>query len=411
MPLWQKNKSMKDDNLKNEEINSNSKIGDSSSNNIIFQGNQQINSGGGNIIFGSVSGEDALPEEVKTKKAELRKTLKELFEELTKQQTGDNKQEDINNDKTDTTKDIQLLIRALKAERCVLFIGPEISQNAEGKSLHDEFYKALSADDINELEYNESEGFFQPHDDPMFEVDIEEYYNDKFNKENITGKNILQKLAQLPLKLIISFAPDETMHQIYDKYDKKHEFLHYKGTEIPDIKPETDNPVILNVLGSATSNGGKFIFTYNDFFKYLKNAKIPPEIKKEIQNAVHYVFIGFDFNRWNNRLLLFILGISDENQRSNRFLIEKEKTSEEIQSFMKKQFDISFVENDDEKFVNSVLKSAKKASLLNNLDEKFVEKQLSLIKKCSDDIVDAKKMEDLRIVEKDLLLISEKNKN
>ena len=56
----------------------------------------------------------------------------------------------------------------------------------------------------------------------------------------------------------------------------------------------------------------KYIFTYEVFFNYLKNIAIPDNIQAEIDNAVHYLFIGFNFDKFYNTLILFLLKLNNK---------------------------------------------------------------------------------------------------
>ena len=254
-------------------MNNDSKV--SGDNNIILQ---NIDSSHINITI-----QDGLPKEVKETKKALKSRLDTLIQTIDTSiklaHLTDKGEKD-----PDATDDIKMTLRALKANRCVLFLGPEIAlaEPEAAESLHELKYKAMSEDAGSDVTYNAKEGFFEPHDDPMFEMDLNDYYNDVFPKENVVGKEILYHLAQLPFKLILSSSPDETMHEVLSFYDKDHRFLHFEGsgTRLTDEKPDLQNPVLINALGSAISNGGRFIYTDKDFYEYVIDSKFPSQINK-----------------------------------------------------------------------------------------------------------------------------------
>ena len=355
----------------------------------------------------SITIADDLQPKIKAKKQQLQKKILDLAnqsDERLKKITKDN-----SFDKKNITKDIILTLRALRAGRCVLFIGPEIATDKNQNSLHDNFYQKLSDDDLNDLIYNKDEGFFEPNDDPMFDVDITEYYTDIFPKENILGNKILENLCSLPFQLSISLCPDNTMHDIYTKYDIPHEFIYFDGANIKDINSTKKQPVVLNVLGSASSNGGRFLFTYKDLYNYVKNAKIPAEIKKEIQDAVHFLFIGFDFNKWHKKLLMFVLGLNEIERKQARILIDK-KTGSEIEEFLHNQFNINIVKQNYLEFTEILSNYAKTNKIGINLNEFLLKFQIQKLKQQADKVTDATTISELNLVEENILQITEKLK-
>lgn len=379
--------------------NSSSVSGD---NNIILQ---NIDSSHINITI-----QDGLPEEVKETKKVLKTRLDTLIQTIDariKPAPATNKE----TEDTAVSADIKMTLRALRANRCVLFLGPEIAlaKPEAVESLHELKYKAMSDDDMSDVRYIAEDGFFEPHEDPMFEMDMNDYYKDVFPKENVVGKEILYHLAQLPFKLILSTSPDETMHEVFSFYDKDHRFLHFEGsgTSLADEKPEVQNPVIVNALGSAISNGGRFIYTDKDFYEYVTDAKFPSEIKKEIQQAVHLLFVGFDLRKWHTRLLLFMLDMHINNQKSNRLLLSHLPHAD-IEQFIKDQFQVTIIKHNYLQFVRELTALAQKNNIAIDLESFFLKKQLFKLKALADRVTDAKEKIPLNEIESELSAIEEK---
>jgi len=190
-----------------------------------------------------------------------------------------------------------------------LFIGQDISSDGEGNSIHESFYKSISQ---RKIEYDEKDGFFMPGADKQIETKALSFYGKKFQKNNLETNEVLTKLAEIPFSLIVPVCPDDSMHQIFKKFNKKHSFLFYKPKEKQKIEtPTVEKPVIYNLLGNAASDG-KYIYTHEQFYNYInedQESKLPLEIENKIKNVPLYLFIGIDFNRWYNRLLLFTLNL------------------------------------------------------------------------------------------------------
>jgi hypothetical protein len=118
-----------------------------------------------------------------------------------------------------------------------------------------------------------------------------------FHMENRKGYAILEKIARMPFSLIISAAPDNTLPLIFEQHNKKHRFVFFDGTRQELEAPTKDDPVIFNFLGNPAHNGN-YVFTYKQFHKYInekQDVKVPGEIESKVQEAQHYLFLGFDF--------------------------------------------------------------------------------------------------------------------
>jgi len=330
---------------------------------------------GGDITI--IIGKD-LPVEVKQQKESLNVKLNDLksifaiIEEKLKniQQPGTfNPPED-----DDVYNAIQWdeLLDAIEFQGCVLFIGPEISVNSQGKSLHHEFYIDLSKGN-RDIEYLENEGYFSPESDEIILYKVLKYYSTEFPKKNIAGRKILEQLAQVPFSLIISLCPDDTIHRVFTDYELNHRFLAYDDTK-PEVEPmSNENPVLYNILGNAAGNG-KYIFTHKNFYDRIKNVYIPPEIKKKIKDASHYLFIGFDFNKWYNRLLLFILDFDPKKRGVYRMSIGNKDVNDDIERFIEQQYNITFIDNDFNQFIEWLIQNVKNKGKLRKLNQDFLVK-------------------------------------
>ena len=366
-------------------------------------------SGNSNIVLQDIIGNiiinmsPDLPVEVRQQKEQMKAKLSELVETIAiiegKIKTAQ-KPEPFNPPEGDATYDAirwRRLLQALDHQGCVLFIGPEISVNSLGKSLHHEFYLDL-AKDFSEIEYLENEGYFSPESDEIILYDVLDFYSKDFPKKNVTGRKILEQLAQVPFSLIISICPDDAIHRVFEDYDINHQFLAYNGTK-QEAEPMTrEKPVIYNILGNAASNG-RYIFTHENFYNYLNKVFIPSEIKKKIQDATHYVFIGFDFNKWYNRLLLFILEFEQKKSGAHRMTIGRKDVKEDIEKFIAKQFNITFIDKDYNKFIEWLIHNVNEEGLLRNLNEDFVKNSILKLTSVSANVVTENNLDELRKIE------------
>ena len=363
-------------------------------NNIVIQNP----AAGENIIINIAN--DLSPD-VKKQKQELSGKIKSLVGQLTELKETSAKQgaETGKAEKPDSPVYRKIkwrrLVQAIKHQGCVLFIGPEISVDEKDNSLHQLFYKQLT-EDFDDIEYMEDEGFFSPGADEEILYDILDFYKEDFKEQNQIGRSILEKFARIPFSLIISLCPDDTIHHIFNDFDLKHQYLYFDGTKQEIDMPDSDNPIIYNILGSAAETG-RYIFTHENLYNYLKNEiTIPSEIKKKIHDATHFLFIGFDFNKWYNRLLLFVLDFEHKQSGADRLNIENKTIAEEFEKFIEKQFNITSVHDDYVEFIGWLIQNAREEEgLVKDLSLSFIQTNFGSLQKLSTKVSDGKKLEEL----------------
>ena len=262
------------------------------------------------------------------------------------------------------------LIEAIELGQCVLFIGPGLSTDAQGNSLHENFFKKISR---RKIEYNQDDGFFMPKTEKQIELKALSFYGKQFNEQNKIGRNILEKIAQVPFSLIVSVTPDDTMHNIYSEFNKKHKFVFYNPRTKHNIEePSLKKPVIFNMLGNCAEDG-KYIFTHKQFYNYVnknQQVKIPFEIETKIKDTAHYLFLGIDFNKWDNRLLLFALNLYEN---AEAFGFSSQKPQDVHSNFVMEQFNISFIDEKYEEFVNLLIAKCEDKNINKNLLETFID--------------------------------------
>lgn len=290
------------------------------------------------------------------------------------------------------------LIEAIEVKNCVLFIGPEIAIDENNKSLHELFNKRISD---NKRKYDEQEGFFMPSSENHIRTKAIKYYgssdDDCFQQQNIKGNNLLKKIAQIDFKLIISLSPDDTLHRIFEKYNKKHIFKYFTGTKQEFEYNEEENlPIIYNALGCAAKNG-RYIYTHkqlNSFIKQSNDIKIPLEIEEKVRENTHYLFLGFDFNKWHHRLLLFELNLTD----AEGFAFKSKPIKPGHETFIHEQFKIDFINTDFQKFTDQLLRKCKETGLTKPLDKSFVDTTLAEIEEVRVKAVDTDILAELNVL-------------
>jgi hypothetical protein len=367
--------------------------------------------GSGNTVLQDISAggdvnitiADGLPPEVKQKKEALKASVQAIAGELAalnEQATAETELPAFEppDDPAYVKIKWRRLLNSIRAQTCVLFIGPEISISSAGKSIHNEFYKEI-AGEFSNVEFLDKEGFFSPGADSKIYTEMLLYYKEDFPRENKIGRKLLEDFARLPFSLIISLCPDDTIHRVLNDVGIDHTFISYDGTKQDVEAPSKEKPVVYNLIGNAAKDG-KYIFTHENFYEYLKNIKIPDEIKKMVKSPLDFLFIGFDFSKWYNRLLLFILGF-EQIESDTRFIIENKTVEQDVEMFINDQFKITFVENDNARFVEWLMKNAAQKGIEKIVEQTFLENNVKVLKAIGNQITDKNKMDELSLVEKE----------
>jgi len=294
--------------------------------------------------------------------------------------------------------DFDDLLKAIEYENCVLFLGPDISVDEKGESLHEYFFRSVSNP---KRKYIENEGFFMPGSETRLINVSKDYYSKEFPQQNKTGANLLKKLAQIPFRLIVSLAPDDTMQRIFSEYNMPHRALSYTGIKHEDTgetgQEGVENATIIyNALGNAAENG-RYIFSHKQLNEYIKSdedVKFPLDVEMKVKKdeTTHYLFLGFDFNKWHIRLLMFELNLLPEVES---YAFDADKTGETNREFIKKQFNIDCIEANFSEFINTLLKKSKEVGLTRSLDKTFAEEILKDLEEIRIKTIDAGSLAEL----------------
>jgi len=342
--------------------------------------------------------------EVTAKKHVIAAHIAELIKQLDLK--NKNKEELKTSANIDDFEDVNFddLIDAIKFDNCILFIGPEISVDEKGNSIHEKFYQSIST---RNTEYDSKESFFEPNSETKLINKMKRFYTESFHYENKSGYEILEKLAQIPFNMIVSAAPDDTLHRIFDSHNKKHTFVYYNEDEQEVNEPSKENPIIFNFLGNPAING-KYVFTFQQFHDYINQKqviKIPVNIEAKVSEAVHYLFIGFDFEKWYNRLALISFKL---NEKTDSYTFNNTKLTDSVKAFIVKQFNISYIDKYSNDFVDILLQKTHEAKLTISLSDVFVKNTLSALERIRVKAIDINKLEMLMDIENEMKQIKNK---
>lgn len=179
-----------------------------------------------------------------------------------------------------------------------------------------------------------------------------------------TTPNALQMdLAQLPFHLIFNAAPDLLFYDALEIANKLPKLFSYKleGAErsksyqsIP--KPTVQTPILFNMLGNW-QDPGSLVLTEGLQLDYLqdiiRHQDALPNTLLEISKTQKstFVFAGFDFERWQLRLLLRTLGLDRDANIDHWAVQPRASLKKDTWLFFKDEYGLQFRDENTAAFV------------------------------------------------------------
>jgi len=257
--------------------------------------------------------------------------------------------------------DLKLLANTIKADKCVLLLGPEIITTETGQQFNDALLTSLNvAENENIVKYYAGDDFFLFNQSDDNDGKLYVYYDIlNFYQNTKTSEIILRKIAQIPINLIISLNPDKFIYEVLKKNGINAEYSYYnKNKPMPDIKvPTKTNPLVYNLLGDIEESE-TLVLTHQDLFDFLEGAlnksKLPDNLREIIANAHSFIFLGFKFEKWYVQLLLRLLKLPKK-----KFSINKQIT-EDAKTFYSEQFNLNFTSISYSDFIENIIAELEK---------------------------------------------------
>ena len=276
-------------------------------------------------------------------------------------------------DTPDWQRRFRNLLTDIKQQKCVVFLGPEIVKlngTTVRQALRDHL-NDTNADDI--AHYYDRDGFFlfrekMAKEDVQREVVL--FYEDHHTETDI-AEGLFKQLAQLKTHLVVSINPDSFLSDVAYRYGIKHRFAYFQhgGAAVAEVEePTAEMPLFYNLCG-ATDRDNSLVLDYEDLFSLLSallgSPGLPLKLKTALQNAKHFLFIGFDFDKWYSQLLLRLL--SGE-KAIRKFAIDPSVKEDNTTVFLVKQFGIEFIE-DEAAFLTELFRQCAAQDLLRPIVE------------------------------------------
>lgn len=294
-----------------------------------------------------------------------------------------------------STFEWEVILEALKNQKCILFIGPQLYRTEAGQLVEQALYQALDARSNNHpyiRNFYEEDGFFLFKEERFKRRVIRQintFYEQTFQKT----EQLLSQLAAIPFHLIITLNYDEILQRVFRQKGLPFQ-QDYFAKNRPSgeyIAPSAEHPLIYHLLGKLTDEES-LVLTHNDLFDYLhaifNGKRLHADLKAELAKAHSFIFLGLPFEKWYLQLLFRILSFhSEQFKKLERFASNPSKSVRK--KLFEEQFNIEFIPDDAKTFVQELYENCERRDLIRRPEEfaapadgkQILTKTMDLIKK------------------------------
>ena len=224
------------------------------------------------------------------------------------------------------------LIESIKRGNCILLLGPQVSFAPDDSGLvplttrlahylanNGEFADdkdLVNPDDIAHV----AQLFQQKHDRLELEMSVDGFY--AAYKDETTAFH--SDMASLPFTLCINTTPDNFFSNALTAAGKDpvQDYYNFKrARSFASIQPTVDKPYIYNLYGHC-DDLESLVLTEDDLLEFLikvikGSPELPPFIRDQFSTPeISFLFVGFGFHSWHNRILLHALNAHNHNNQS-----------------------------------------------------------------------------------------------
>lgn len=260
----------------------------------------------------------------------------------------------------------------IRSERCVIMLGPNAVRTPDGKALKDHLWDSIKSDKKSDISLEfDADSLLKFHKHRQ-RVSYNTYLKKVYIDEQ-TPDRMHRQLARIPCHLLISTTADMRFRQAFEEQGIDYQYQFY-NKKLPSstrpLPPTKENPLLFNLFGSI-QDPDSLIFTHSDLFDFLFSIlgdnKLPPELLQSVKQAEFFLFLGFDFDKWYLRLLLRLFGLHENSAALASGY--SERTHEPIQRFYEDNFELIFVHDSMDEYVNALYEKFRSKGQLRQADE------------------------------------------
>ncbi len=224
------------------------------------------------------------------------------------------------------------LVESIKRGNCILILGPQVSFNPDNldhlplvtvlahrlaeHAVLKEVKDLINRDDLAHV----AQLFKQASDRYELEIAVDDFYS---AYRDVTT-DFHRDLAMLPFTLCINAAPDNLFSNAVIEARKKPSQDYYnlrRPRPLTANQPSADQPFIYNLYGHC-SDVESLVLTEDDLLEFLVNVikaspELPPMVRSQVTDpSKNFLFIGFGFRSWHQRILLHVLKAQNRSYES-----------------------------------------------------------------------------------------------
>ena len=263
-------------------------------------------------------------------------------------------------------------IRDIQENRCILMLGnglSGLSSDDNPTSLAAAFSEYLVEElKAEKIPFDESQKQNLPYIAQLClsinnfrRIDLEDEAKDFIKRRTKNIPPVYHQLAKLPFSLVINATFDNYMERAFNQAGKfcTPYYYNFQRTKSEDIDPDiitTKTPLIYNLFGSVKKTES-LVLTDQDQVKFVHNVvkedpDIPEQIMEQFDHNKVYLFLGFNVEHWQFRLLLESLKLKEGN--STHAPSTGVPVSATTKSLFEKRYNFQFIDDGIEDFLVEV---------------------------------------------------------
>lgn len=288
----------------------------------------------------------------------------------------------VNEERLDT------LARRIRQGKCILFLGPGVFRTKAGIPFNSAFAQSLAGQlekenipfeqslsgNMGYMIYqflfgnNKKKGY-----NVIKMVDVREQYLNFYRQAEI-DLSLYEQLVKLPFPLVINANTDDRFCTLYQQEqqarNREVEFDFYDMSNRGTVEAKkstysisTQTPLVYNLFGHCSEEHlNSLILSEKEMLSYVGsihqvNMMLPRDIVKFIDPEKYCLFLGFDFNEWILKIIIRTLW-SGETADDRRVLPDSlaiDQPSQYAELFYENEFNICFVNNRLEEFIQTLV--------------------------------------------------------
>lgn len=266
------------------------------------------------------------------------------------------------------------LTRDFRENRCILLLGPHLASvemNGRRIPLHEklaaELAALLAAEGVT-LEEKERKNLTYVaqryvRNNPNMLVDLWDKVDDFYRNEAASPPPVYEKIAALPVSILISAAPDGFVFAALQNQEKEpwpqqhYNFRRNQRFEVDTSLISPQKPLIYNLFGSLRDKES-LVLTPADQMEFVrkileKNPPAPTELLALFRPYHTYIFLGFDLENWYLRLIIDGLSLCGNTALSPQS--GGGAVTSATRAFYEEKFNFHFIDDDVDVFATQLL--------------------------------------------------------